>query len=259
MHCAGLAHRFKAGDDADFRRVNAGPTARLVEAAARAGVRHFVHVSSVSVYGPGSGERDESAPCRPMGAYAESKREAEEAAAHAAYRSGLRLVILRMPVLYGRGDRGNIARLIRALARGRFVWIGTGANRKSILYREDAARACILAIQDDEGTCANDGPETFNVPPDVKTVREIVGEIVRALGQRPPRLRIPAGLITVAAHLVRGIGPLAPLAELVAKWVQDDCFDGTRFRERTGFAHAISLRVGISEEVAWIQEKGRGR
>lgn len=259
VHCAGLAHRFKAGDDADFRRVNVGATARLVEAAAQAGVRHFVYVSSVSVYGPGSGERDESAPCRPMGAYAESKREAEEAAARAAYQSGLRLVILRMPTLYGRGDRGNIARLIRALARGRFVWIGTGANRKSLLYGGDAARACLLAIQDDERTWANGDPETFNVPSDVKTVREIVGEIVRTLGQRPPRLRIPAGPISIATHLARGIGPLAPLAQSVEKWLQDDCFDGTRFRERTGFAHAMPLREGIAEEVAWIQEEWRGR
>ena len=258
VHCAGLAHRFGAGDDGDFRRVNARATARLVEAAARAGVRHFVHVSSVSVYGPGSGERDESASCRPMGAYAESKREAEEAAARVAYRSGVRLVILRMPTLYGRGDRGNIARLIRALARGRFLWIGRGANRKSLLYREDAARACLLAIHDDEGTSTNGDPETFNVPSDTRTVREVVEEIARALGRRPPQVRIPVGPISVAARLAGGIGPLAFLAQSVEKWLQDDCFDGTRFRERTGFSYAMSLREGIAEEVAWIQGEGKG-
>ena len=260
VNCAGLAHRFRVGDDADFRRVNVDATARLVEAAARAGVRHFVHVSSVSVYGPGSGEGDESTPCRPMGAYAESKREAEQAAARAAYRSSLRLVILRMPTLYGRGDPGNLARLIRALDRGRFVWIGTGANRKNLLHREDAAQACFLAmIVSDGRTGANVPPETFNVPSDVKTVREIVGEIVRALGRRPPRFRIPAGPITVAAQLAKKISPLAPFVHSVEKWLQDDCFDGTRFYQRTGFRHAVSLREGIAEEVAWTQETLRER
>jgi len=254
IHCAGLTPGLNAGADADFRRVNVDATAGLVEAAARAGVRHFVHVSSVSVYGPGAGERDESAPCGPIGAYAESKRESEEAAARATHRSGMRLSILRMPTLYGRGDRGNIVRLIRALAGGRFVWIGTGANRKSLLHRDDAARACILAIEDGHLTNATVDLETFNVPSDVRTVREIVDEITRALGRKPPRLRIPAGPLSVAARIARGIGPLRRYALSIEKWLEDDCFDATRFRERTGFTHAISLREGIAEEVAWVEE-----
>ena len=53
------------------------------------------------------------------------------------------LTILRMATLYGEGDPGNVARLMRAIDLGRFIWIGNGMNRKSLLHKEDAARASL--------------------------------------------------------------------------------------------------------------------
>ena len=57
------------------------------------------------------------------------------------------LTILRLATLYGEGDPGNVGRLIRTLDRGRFLWIGDGSNRESLLYKGDAARACMAVAE----------------------------------------------------------------------------------------------------------------
>ena len=57
------------------------------------------------------------------------------------------LTILRLATLYGEGDPGNVGRLMRTLDRGRFLWIGDGSNRESLLYRGDAARACMAVAE----------------------------------------------------------------------------------------------------------------
>ena len=57
------------------------------------------------------------------------------------------LTILRLATLYGEGDPGNVGRLMRKLDRGRFLWIGDGSNRKSLLYKGDAARACMAVAE----------------------------------------------------------------------------------------------------------------
>ena len=57
------------------------------------------------------------------------------------------LTILRLATLYGEGDPGNVGRLMRTLDRGRFLWIGDGSNRKSLLYKGDAASARMVTVE----------------------------------------------------------------------------------------------------------------
>jgi nucleoside-diphosphate-sugar epimerase len=115
----------------------------------------LILISSVSVYGPYTlGLYDENTPCRPVGPYPLSKFHAELRAIEIADKSGMALTILRLATLYGEGDPGNVGRLIRSLDQGRFVWIGDGSNRKSLLYKRDAARACVaVASSPAAGTC----------------------------------------------------------------------------------------------------------
>ncbi len=148
IHAAGLAHVFDSArtGNAPFHSVNVAGTVNMLQAAVRAGVGHFILISSVSVYGPFTeGSWNEDAPCKPAGPYASSKYEAEIQARDIAVKTGISLTILRLATLYGEQDPGNVGRLVRLLDRGRFMWIGTGANRKSLLYKEDAARACVRA------------------------------------------------------------------------------------------------------------------
>ncbi len=145
VHCAGLAHQFRQGEQhaLPFQSINCEAAERLAHIAAAQGVERFLLVSSVSVYGPAKtrGLRDENSVANPVTAYAISKRDAEIRLLRIAAQTGMQVMILRMATLYGEGDPGNVGRLMDAIRRRRLVMIGSGENKKSLLHVNDAARA----------------------------------------------------------------------------------------------------------------------
>lgn len=220
-----------------------------------AGVRHLLLVSSVSVYGHRSVMPcSESSSCYPEGAYAESKWHAERRAIETTRGTATSLTILRMVTMFGEGDPGNIARLMRVIDRGHFVWIGDGSNRKSLIHREDAARACLCAVR-----AAETGVNIYNVSSPPWTVRELVEGLASALGRRLCPLHIPAslalGLTGMAAWLSNGYGSFGTARAAVQKWLADDVYDGSKFNQAFGFRPQVSLAEGLRREVAWYRQQ----
>jgi nucleoside-diphosphate-sugar epimerase len=254
IHVAGLAHVFspEVNSVEKFRQINEIGTANVATAAAATGVGHLILTSSVSVYGPCTmGVSDESTPCDPVGAYATSKRNAELKAIEISRKSGMALTILRLATLYGEGDPGNVGRLIRALDRRRFLWIGDGSNRKSLLYKKDAARVC-MAVADRPAS----GINTYNISAPACTMREIVDGIADALGKRPFPVRVPAPLVLLLSrHLSRiPTRRMAGLHQTVKKWLAEDVYDTRRFEEAFGFQTVTSLEDGLKREVDWYRQ-----
>ena len=262
IHAAGLAHVFDhtGAMDAQLWRVNADGTENIARAAAEAGVRHLVLVSSAAVYGPHEGWVDETAPCRPEGAYAQSKLEAERRATEVATRHGMALTILRPVTMYGEGDPGNVYRLIRAIDRRRFLWIGSGTNRKSLLHRDDVAEACILALKR-----APQGVEVFNVAGPAYEMREVISTIARELRRAIPPVRVPPRLVMALVHAVSRVDPTIGggrngLLESLQKWVRDDVYDGDKMRRVLGWQPRIDLQSGLRREIRWyLDSKRRAR
>ena len=255
IHVAGLAHIFSPDTNSveRFRQINEIGTANVASAAAAAGVRHFILISSVSVYGPYTqGIYDENTPCNPVGPYALSKYNAELRAIKIAGESGMALTTLRLATLYGEGDPGNVGRLMRTLDRGRFLWIGDGSNRKSLLYKGDAARAC-MAVAERPAS----GISIYNVSAPACTMREIVDGIADALGKHPFPIRVRASLaLLLSRHLSRM--PLnlrmGGLHQTVKKWLAEDVYDTRRFEEAYGFQTKTSLTDGLKREVDWYRQ-----
>jgi nucleoside-diphosphate-sugar epimerase len=244
IHAAGIAHVFRldAAARERMKKINVEATGALAQAAAKAGVKRFVLLSSVSVYGsPGSPMVDETSPCHPRGPYAESKYHGEQLVTKAAGK--MELVILRPATVYGEGDRGNVMRLIRAIDRNRFIWIGKGGNSKSLIHRDDVAEACVLAA----GTALPTG--IYNVSGAPETMGTIVETIAIALGKRPPRLTIPALPVRLAISVI----PLTDLQYNVKKWLADDSYDARNFRQVFGFSTSVSLQTGIQRQIAWYR------
>jgi nucleoside-diphosphate-sugar epimerase len=260
IHAAGLAHVFQSEKvcASAFHSINQVGTENAVRMAAKAGVRRVVLVSSVSVYGGTAGAAcAESTPCRPEGPYAESKWHAEECAKEIASSQHMELVILRLATLYGDGDPGNVARLMRAIDRGRFVWVGDGSNRKSLLHRDDAARACVVAAT----ASSLAGTSIFNVVGAWHTMREVVGTLAAALGRSVLPVSVPAPLAMaiaragdrIVAPWSRGVG----LAGGLRKWLAEDIYDGRLFEESFNFVPRIGLAIGLEREVAWYRQACR--
>jgi nucleoside-diphosphate-sugar epimerase len=257
IHAAGLAHIFNASqaNAAPYHVVNEIGTSNVAAVAAEEGVRHLIMISSVAVYG---GCHDglpcnEESPCNPEGPYATSKWQAERRAVEIAENSEMRLSILRLTTLYGEGDPGNIARLIRLIDHGRFVWIGAGQNRKSLMYKEDAARACLRVARS-----TGAGINIYNVSDSAYSMRGIVEHIANALGRSVPRYWVPAsiarGAISVAAKLARNHGPLGTAEVAVRKWLSDDVYDSHKFEREFTFRANVDLAEGLRREVAWYRQ-----
>ena len=253
VHAAGLAHVFgpDAKDYARFNAVNVTGTANVIDAAVHADVPHVVLVSSVSVYGNYPGTKcDESISCRPEGPYATSKWQAELKAIDRMARGHGSLTILRFATIYGEGDRGNVAKLIGVLDRGHFIWPGSGQNQKSLIYKQDAARACVNTID-----CTISGTGIYNVSSQPATMRDIVSTICQALGRPIPRLGIPEAFLKTAAAISLSLGDPGQLGKKMQKFTHDDVYDGSKFETTFNFAPAVSLAEGIRREVNSLRRR----
>lgn len=147
-HLAGKAHALSETrqDDAEYFAINTEGTRKLLEAAAAEGVRSFVFFSSVKVFGEGDGERvDEHSALSPQTPYGRSKLEAERLVLDGGYVP--HPVVLRLSMVYGPTRKGNLPRMIEAVARGRFPPIAELGNKRSMVHVEDVVQASLLAAQ----------------------------------------------------------------------------------------------------------------
>jgi len=150
VHLAALAHqvgRQGQGRRDEFMRANAEMTGEIARAARAAQVRRFVLLGSVAATG-GRGEQaiDETAEPRPEGDYGASKLAAEFELERALEGSNVSWVVLRAPLVFGPGNRGNMGRLLQLLQRGWPLPFGGLTNSRSFIYVDnlvDAIATCL--------------------------------------------------------------------------------------------------------------------
>ena len=252
VHAAGLAHQFgAAGDEAElFFQANVAATETLAEAAAKAGVKHFVFVSSVSVYGiQNPNVCTEETQCDPDGSYAQSKYDAEQRLIKFVGQTDMQLTILRLATLFGESDPGNIGRLMGAIDSGRFVWIGDGRNRKTLIHRDDAARAIVLAAGRPDGAQVG----IYNVAAPPVPMREIVETLASALGKTIPRVRLPQLLVRLPLGVASRIFFVRARASrhlaTVQKFLRENLIDAAKFAREFDFSPSVEFAEGIRREV----------
>ncbi len=205
IHCAARVHVMNdqsADPLAEFRRVNVDGTLRLARQAAEAGVRRFVFLSSIKVNGEHSPHGmpftadQQPAPSDP---YAVSKCEAEVALRALSQETGMEVVIIRPPLVYGPGVKANFLAMMRWLSRGVPLPLGgVTANRRSLVFLDNLIDLIVTCI--DHPAAAN---QTFLVSDgeDLSTAA-LLRRMAAALG-RPARLiPVPAGLLTLGAKLI---------------------------------------------------------
>jgi len=239
-----------------FMAVNAGGTRNVMEAARKNGVRRVVHFSSAGVLGhvrPGD-VADEKYPLDPQDTYDKTKLAGERIALEAAA-AGLDVVVIRPGWIYGPGDRRTI-KLVRSIAKGRFLLPGKGDTLQSPTYIDDLVAGTIL--------CAERGRagEIYNVAgKDALPVRVMAETIAAALGKRLPRFRPPMGP-TRAAGAVLGklfglVGKEAPLnPSRLAFFVHPKGLKIDKARAELGFEPKVDFAEGMARAVAWYRQAG---
>ena len=245
VHLAARAHmtREEGTQAIDlYRATNRDGSRRLAEAAAAAGVKRFVFMSSIKA----AGEETFDAPlretdrCAPQDAYGISKWEAEQALAETAARTGLELVILRPPLVYGPNVRGNLAALLKACAHGWPLPLGGITNRRSLISTTNLASAVAVSVAD-----ARAAGQTFFVSDgeDISTP-ELVRRLAHAMGRAPRLWSVPSPLLSLAKRLP-GIGPK------VRRLTGSLQVDSRAIREALDWAPPLSLDAGLAETAAW--------
>ncbi|HXH06082.1 MAG TPA: NAD-dependent epimerase/dehydratase family protein [Vicinamibacterales bacterium] len=240
-----------------YRAVNAEAPARLVEAAARAGVRRVVHCSTVGVHGDvRTPPANEDAPLAPGDVYQRTKLEGEALAAEAAARRGVELVIVRPSGVYGPGDR-RLLKLFRAVARRRFVMLGSGRIYYHLTFIDDLCEGFRLCAEVPRAA----GRTYILAGPEVTTLAALVRVIAEEAGVPAPRLRMPVWPVWVAGALCEAVcapfGFEPPLyRRRVEFFVKSRAFDIARARAELGFAPQVGVREGIRRTLAWYREHG---
>ncbi len=198
VHVMGAARREQADR---YRAVNLDGTLRLAEAAASAGVRRFVFMSSAKVLGelslPGQPFSDVSAPA-PADPYAESKYAAELALFELSARTGMEVVALRPPLVYGPGAKANFRKLMQVLDRGVPLPFSSLNNRRTLCYLGNLVDAILLGLVHPAAA----GHAFLVADAETLTLSEFSHRLAIALGRSAWQWPLPTGLFGWAGGLL---------------------------------------------------------
>lgn len=253
VHLAGRAHvlRDKVADPlAEHRRVNVAGTEALAEQAAQRGVRRFVFMSSIKVNGErtgrladGSWQRytEDDAPS-PVDPYGVSKWEAEQTLTRVAKKTGLEVVVLRPPLVYGPGVGANFLRLMRLVDRGWPLPFARVDNLRSLIYVENLADAVLCCLQSEAAA-----GRTYLVSDADVSTPDLVIAIGRALGRK-------ARLVGLPPVLLRLGGYLALRGAVAARLIESLAVDDTLIRRELFWSPPCTMKEGLARTVAWFRQ-----
>ena len=257
FHLAAKLHINNPGPEllSEYKHVNVEGTRGLVEKAHINGVSRLVFFSTISVYGPGlpGTVLNENSPLLPQTLYAQTKCQAEQTALAATKKNSNEplSVVLRLAAVYGSHMKGNYRRLVRALQKGWFLPLGSGLNRRTLVYDKDVASAALLAAEHPQAL-----GNVYNVTDGkIHTFNEIITAICQALGRGTPRFHIPSKPVQQLAGLAdKGLslfGKASPISQsLVEKLLEDVAVSGDKIQRELGFKPQFDLLAGWQQAVS---------
>ncbi|AOJ09094.1 NAD-dependent epimerase/dehydratase family protein [Burkholderia mayonis] len=253
LHCDSVVHlaaRVHVMHDdsrdplAAYRATNVEGSLRVARAAKAAGATRFVYVSSIKAVAESSAGQplNEQQPPAPSDPYGVSKLEAEQALRAYGAASGLEIVIVRPPLVYGPRVRANFLQLMRAVSFGVPLPFGAVDARRSLVFVDNLADALACCVRDPRAA-----GQVFHVT-DGQDLS--VAELVRALGRHlgsPARLvPVPIGWLRLAGRLT---GRTAQVERLVGELRVDNC----RIRTTLGWQPPYTVDAGLRSTAEWYR------
>lgn len=210
IHLAGRAHILQetvADPEAEFMEVNCYGTQNLVRQAIAVGIKHFIFISSIGAVTTKSDRTlTENTPPQPNTPYGQSKLQAEQALVKLTEKTSMAWTILRPTLVYGAGNPGNMASLVKLIQRPLPIPLGAINNRRSFLYvgnLVDAIAVCLLHPQAKNQLFLISDVEQISTP-------TLIALIARSLN-------IPVILLPISPQILKFLGKLADISEKMLK------------------------------------------
>ncbi|MCP5367779.1 MAG: NAD-dependent epimerase/dehydratase family protein [Hyphomicrobiales bacterium] len=253
VHLAARVHVMddRAADPlAEFRRINAEGTRRLAEDAAAAGARRFVLLSTIKVNGEHTGDTpfaDETPPM-PEDPYARSKWEAERALAAVAAATGMEAVVLRPPLVYGPGVKGNFLSLLKLCRKAPPLPLASVRNARSLIFVGNLTAAIAACLEKPAAAgrtyLVRDG-EDLSTP-----------DLIRRLAAALDR---PARLFPCPPAVLRAAAALAGRSAAAARLLDSLRVDDGKIRRELNWTPPHGVDQGLTETAAWFLSRARFR
>jgi nucleoside-diphosphate-sugar epimerase len=244
VHLAARVHVMRDTSDdslAEFRQVNVACTEHLARSAVAAGVKRFVYVSSIKVNGEetqsGQSYSEQSIPA-PQDPYGVSKWEAEQVLHQVAKETGLEVVIVRPPLVYGPDVKGNFAQMISVVAKGLPLPFASVNNKRSLIYVKNLVDALILCA-----THPAAAGNTYLVSDgeDVST-SDLLRKLSVAMCKKSRLFSCPIILLKLAATAFRK-------SDQVERLLGSLQVDGSKIRRELGWVPPFSMDDGLKATV----------
>ena len=225
----------------EFHRVNTEGTLNLARQAAAAGVKRFVFISSLKVNGevtqPGHAFTEDDAP-NPRDPYGISKHEAEVGLREIARTTGMQVIIIRPTLVYGKGAKGNLKSLMKLVARGFPLPLGSINNRRSLVGIDNMVDFIVTCLE--HPAAAN---ETFMVSDgeDLSTP-----DLIRRMARVMKR---PARLLPVPVWALQAGGSLLGNGDAVQRLCSNLQVDISKARSLLGWVPPVSVDEGLRRAV----------
>ena len=253
-HLAAAQHEANVADE-HFYNVNVTGTKNVLDAAVDAGVKRFLHGSTIGVYGSAlEGTLDENSPVSPDNIYGVTKLEGEKLAL--SYVDKLPVSAVRISEAYGPGDR-RLLRLFKAIGKKRFFMIGNGENLHHPIFIDDLIDGLMLAASVDAAV-----GRVFVLPgKEVVTTNRMVGTIADALSKKLPPLRAPLFPFMVAANVAVNTFGRAGIQPPIHPRRMDFFRKSFVFGEGEatnvlGYSPKYDFQNGVKQTAQWYAEMG---
>ena len=256
-HLAAQGHVSATSKEAEkrFFKVNVEGSRMLVERAAHAGVRRFIHFSSTAAMGlPGQGSYiDETEQCNAKTPYQQSKYGSENVVLEVGRHSQMEVIVLRPCMVYGPGATDQFLKLCKLAKKGLFWQLGRNPSLMPMVHVSDVVQAAVLALEKGAGgriyLIASDWSESTD---DIRRL------ILRSLGVQRPHIVLPAALAKHGAFLFETIARLLGVEPPITRnniesTMANRVFSVEKAKVELGYVPHVSIDKGISETVAWYR------
>ncbi len=253
FHLAGKAHALAeiAQDISEYQRVNTQTTEKLLQAAQQAGVERFIFFSSVKAVGESDFIQDETCQLPANTPYGQSKYAAEKLVLEGGYVP--HPVVIRPCMVYGNSNKGNLPKMINAIARGFFPPLPEVNNHRSMVHVEDVVQAALLVAKIPKAAgqiyIVSDG-QTYSS-------RQLYELICKALNKPISRFHIPLIVLNFLAKLGDLIGKLTAKRfifdlDTQQKLLGSAAYSSQKIETELGFKANYSLQQSLPEIICYL-------